>query len=533
MQQAQLSSELSSWNDALDCAVASVALDANDVILIVGSANDVRNLFVAIGTASNRTFTKVTTSSNTDVTAGLSRLERSPKFWAVGTSYKDAHLTRRAHTKIELFLKQPVQPVDNFTTDPDLLRASANTTNRKFMLLPGIVKIILVLPHGCSEPPPLTIHRSSLSPTTTNVPLFAKSICRAYDGLSAAHRPQPDEWTRYIAHGLAHQVRWDFGVTISALELESSWVRRKVAGMAQSERSGAQGNGERYLPRPNVNSELERLLMRPQRIQTGTMDTASLTPEQAEVIILCVTDGGGVTMGIPGLSSAFAMVRQAVASEPTEGQIVKASEVLKSIQAHQEGGKVRRPRWCQALAIMWVLFSLALSIAVGAANLAGRDNWFERLTDSVSSATVLLVGIFGLVKLTSEDDNAIRNSLRGFSILRNVKDVRKYFKWKMRDVPFELALAAADRPLLWLADGNTSYLQHTPLGSIACVGGVRSKDLLPLGMVCGKTMMLDYRLGRGFVVSGRGVGQICIQNRLQVTDIKTGVELGVEDSLLV
>lgn len=525
MQQPPLPSELSEWNDALDCAIASVALATNDDILVIGSANDVRNLLVAVGIGTSPAFSKITTSSNIEVTTYLSRLERSPKFWDVGASYKDAQRTRRTHMKINIFLNRPVQTDDTFTANQEVLIATANVTNKKFLANRYIAKIVLILPHGCSEPTRLTIHNSSTSAVTDTISISAKTICRTFDDLSITQRPQPEVWRRYVAHGLAHQVRWDFGVTISAHELERSWALRVVTDMEQSERSGAQGRAQRYLPRQNVMGELQNLLLRPQMVQTGRLDTASLTSEQAEIIVLCVTMGGGITIGIPGLSSDFVLVRQAIASELTEKQILEASEVLMSIQAHQEGGSVRRPPWCQLSAVIWVLFSIVFSISVGVANFARRDNAFERVTDVTTTAAFLLVSVFGLVKLTSEDDNVIRNTLLGFRILRNVGQVQRYLKGKMQ-VPFGLALAAANRPLLWLADGNTSYLQHPALGSIAYVDGVRSDDLLPLGMVFGKRMMLDYRLGRSAAVSGHGEGEIRIEGKLQVTDITWQTEVG-------
>ena len=78
-----------------------------------------------------------------------------------------------------------------------------------------------------------------------------------------------------------------------------------------------------------------------------------------------------------------------------------------------------RNLFCPALAIGWVIVACIISVLVGALNLVKRNNAFERFMDSVSTATLLLVSVFGLIKLTSEDDNAIRNTLLGHKILRN------------------------------------------------------------------------------------------------------------------
>lgn len=101
--------------------------------------------------------------------------------------------------------------------------------------------------------------------------------------------------------------------------------------------------------------------------------------------------------------------------------------VLKSIEHHPEGAIVKASQVEQGVAIGYVLLATGIAILAGVLNFAGRDNAFERMTDTATTATFLLVSVFGLAKLKSEDDNVIRNTLLGYKLLRTGGDVEKYY----------------------------------------------------------------------------------------------------------
>lgn len=522
--------QLQAWHDALDRGLSSVAFDNAKNILAIGSAEDVRNL-LAIGMKNSRGWQSVMASS-VNLTTHLTKLDRTGHFWTVAEKFKDAQRTHRAHLKLHVYHVRPVDRARWFTTDSNLLAGSANNTYLKFIILRNIVSIVLILPHGISRPspPPLTIHRSQGLDT---IILSACTICQSYDALYPPNKPTHSQWIQYVAHGLAQQIRWDFGITDSPHELDQFVTMPIVSEMERDERAGRIGSGRRYAVRPNVMQELRQFMDSALTVTMGYLDESELTEEQAEVILTCARKIGAVTMGIPGLSSAHAMIRKAPIDEPELDMILSAANILQSIRQHQDGGLVRRPLWCQLLAIGWIIASVALSIAVGAANWGNRSNLFERLTDTASTATLLLVSVFGLIKLASEDDNAIRNTLFGYKILRDVREVKRYFQRRAGGVSFGLALVAANQPLHWLAEGNTCYLQHPGLGSIVFTDGVSSDEMVALGMLFGAKVMLDYRLGRAmWNTSDATDSRVHMERKLILTDFRSKLEVRLHNYIV-
>lgn len=54
---------------------------------------------------------------------------------------------------------------------------------------------------------------------------------------------------------------------------------------------------------------------------------------------------------------------------------------------------------------------------------------YENVTDSTQTVILLTFGVFGLIKLTSEDNNAIRNTLLGITVLRKHDQVLHLLKY--------------------------------------------------------------------------------------------------------
>lgn len=63
------------------------------------------------------------------------------------------------------------------------------------------------------------------------------------------------------------------------------------------------------------------------------------------------------------------------------------------------------------------VFSFIISFCAPCFNWSVREYISERVMDGVQIATTKCIGVFVLVKLTSEDNNAIRNTLLGIRIL--------------------------------------------------------------------------------------------------------------------
>lgn len=118
---------------------------------------------------------------------------------------------------------------------------------------------------------------------------------------------------------------------------------------------------------------------------------------------------------------------------------------------------------------------------------------YERLGDGVQVITVLLVTVFGLVKLTSEDDNAIRNVILGRKILRNSSDVSRYLKAEWKDI--YLALVTTEEEIPWLEDHNIGYSKARATGNIRTPGMPTVGDLVKVGIVPVGAVVYDIITG--------------------------------------
>lgn len=101
-------------------------------------------------------------------------------------------------------------------------------------------------------------------------------------------------------------------------------------------------------------------------------------------------------------------------------------ERANKIKKHSDGGIIELKLHVKMLARSYVLFALIISFCAGYFDWYDRGNTAERIMDGVQVATTMCVSVFGLIKLTSEDDNAIRNTLLGVRILRKPQQLAFY-----------------------------------------------------------------------------------------------------------
>lgn len=95
---------------------------------------------------------------------------------------------------------------------------------------------------------------------------------------------------------------------------------------------------------------------------------------------------------------------------------------LNDMQWHPEGAALPHGSAKTLLAWLYIVVSLAVSLAVGAVNVANRNNGLERWFDSLQLLTFLWVGVFRLVKLTSEDHSILKHTLEGVIVVRTAED---------------------------------------------------------------------------------------------------------------
>lgn len=72
----------------------------------------------------------------------------------------------------------------------------------------------------------------------------------------------------------------------------------------------------------------------------------------------------------------------------------------------------------------WIYIETVITIATLCAsyNWPGRDNNFDRAKDAFDIATLFLISVFGLIKLTSEDPNALKSLAVGRSLVDDLDD---------------------------------------------------------------------------------------------------------------
>lgn len=84
----------------------------------------------------------------------------------------------------------------------------------------------------------------------------------------------------------------------------------------------------------------------------------------------------------------------------------------------------------------WVYIGGIISVAILFAvyNWANRDNIYDRAKDAFDIATVCLISVFGLIKLTSEDANALKNLAVGRSFVDDLEDAESLLHGSANDV---------------------------------------------------------------------------------------------------
>lgn len=165
--------------------------------------------------------------------------------------------------------------------------------------------------------------------------------------------------------------------------------------------------------------------------------------------------------------------------------------VLESIEWHPQGAVVQTPKWRQFLAWLYVTFAFMLSVVVGVANFGNRDGLFERISDVAQTATLLLVSIFGLVKLTSEDDNAIRNVLFGRKVLRTAQDVQRVVCAK-NERELRVMIARSRKEMKWLDPDRTSFATGGASGTLKLRKGMGIVDFVDAGWRISGNRMVQW-----------------------------------------
>lgn len=156
---------------------------------------------------------------------------------------------------------------------------------------------------------------------------------------------------------------------------------------------------------------------------------------------------------------------------------------LSAVKYDAAGGRISSSALSLVVVWVYIVGVLALSVVVCTENWGGRSAWFERISDAVWVATTGLVSVFGLLKLASEDPNAIRHALSGRTVLTTARDIFLYLDpecippgmhW---ETYLKVCAASLPMPCEWAKDEQTSYLLDQVDGNIRIADGVTDRDL--------------------------------------------------------
>lgn len=187
---------------------------------------------------------------------------------------------------------------------------------------------------------------------------------------------------------------------------------------------------------------------------------------------------------------------------------------LESIRAHPDGASCATSWIKRQAALLYVVGALTVSVLVAALNFSNRDNAFERVADFAQTATLLLVSVFGLVKLKSEDDNAIRNTLLGNKVMRSGSDIMKHLDMSEEE-ELKCLIARSTEPMPWLDPVGACYAVHGASGSIRLSEGISMKTLYESGWRFNNNRLFQIQSGHSFFTDDddRGWAHIRISDR--------------------
>lgn len=127
---------------------------------------------------------------------------------------------------------------------------------------------------------------------------------------------------------------------------------------------------------------------------------------------------------------------------------------------------VCRLRGRQIVAWIYIVSIVILSFLCAYLNIPGRDNIYDRVKDAFDVMTILLVSVFGLVKLTSEDPNALRNIALGRKLISTLEDANKYLSGDVKSLQKLFSVQnetfGFSRNCSYMKNGNVIVMSRQP-----------------------------------------------------------------------
>lgn len=145
---------------------------------------------------------------------------------------------------------------------------------------------------------------------------------------------------------------------------------------------------------------------------------------------------------------------------------------------HNDNGLIYRYRakWAVLAARLWVAFVSILAVATGILNFGGRENLFERITDSISVIGIGLFTIFGFVKIASDDADVIKNLLIGIKIMPRYKNIKSDIE-RHTDITVEEIMLMAKGEVCWADPDSFCYSRTSRRGTFKSIVGLSEEGL--------------------------------------------------------
>ncbi|KAI0565581.1 hypothetical protein FGB62_17g03 [Gracilaria domingensis] len=151
----------------------------------------------------------------------------------------------------------------------------------------------------------------------------------------------------------------------------------------------------------------------------------------------------------------------------------------------------------------WRAYAVGSAIAsmlVAIFNVAGRENWYERLFDGLQTLTFLWVGVFGLLKLANEDPNIIRHTVLGYRVIRDMNELRNFVHVTDRELKLALINIRKDH-MDWLSSEEICYAAPRCTGNLRIIGGLMASDAPTEGLLVSERVAIYFKRGKAFKVT--------------------------------
>lgn len=153
-----------------------------------------------------------------------------------------------------------------------------------------------------------------------------------------------------------------------------------------------------------------------------------------------------------------------------------ANRTETTLSSTNNGVHYKGNRKHQIAAWLYITLAAIVSLAVGITNAGGRSGVYERVMDVFATASFLLVSVFGLVKLRSEDQGVLHNTLRGYELITSFKRVAEVTSGGDKELLRKCANLGLGN-FSWLNSAGSCYATVDTTGVVLYSDGISNATL--------------------------------------------------------